>query len=281
LSQHRNSTKSDSTALLIGNVVTSKSSSKGRHRAPTRMNDRTGVAATVAVAAGALIATGYQVSNPATAQAAPDGAAPAIPGLPIEISNGLDQLNKFTESLTAAPEAATPEAAPVAGPELPALPPEITNGIEQLNKLGQDFAAQFAPRAPVVRPVNGAITSGYGARWGAMHSGLDFADAIGTPIASVSNGVVIEAGPASGFGLWVRVKQDDGTTAVYGHVNDITTFVGKRVTAGETIATVGNRGYSTGPHLHLEIWHPSGVKLNPANWLTTHGVKLGLGAANA
>ncbi|KAA0024309.1 M23 family metallopeptidase [Antrihabitans cavernicola] len=107
-----------------------------------------------------------------------------------------------------------------------------------------------------------------------MHAGLDFAGPIGAPIHSVSNGTVIEAGPASGFGLWVRVKQDDGTTAVYGHVNDMLVRAGQRVNAGDVIATVGNRGNSTGPHLHLEIWQPNGQKSDPAIYLIRHGVSL-------
>ena len=107
-----------------------------------------------------------------------------------------------------------------------------------------------------------------------MHYGIDFGNSIGTPIHSVANGTVIEAGPASGFGLWLRVRQDDGTTAVYGHVNDLLARAGQRVNAGDTIATVGNRGNSTGPHLHLEIWDPAGRKVDPAPWLTGHGVAL-------
>jgi murein DD-endopeptidase MepM/ murein hydrolase activator NlpD len=107
-----------------------------------------------------------------------------------------------------------------------------------------------------------------------MHYGVDYADPIGTPIHSVSNGTVIEAGPASGFGLWVRVKQDDGTTAVYGHVNEIKSHVGQRVNTGDVIATVGNRGQSTGPHLHLEIWDASNRKTDPAPYLAAHGAQV-------
>lgn len=107
-----------------------------------------------------------------------------------------------------------------------------------------------------------------------MHYGVDFADSIGAPIHSVSSGTVIEAGPASGFGLWVRVLQDDGTTAVYGHVNEMLVTQGQRVNAGDVIATVGNRGQSTGPHLHLEIWDQGGGKMDPIPYLAAKGVPL-------
>ncbi|MBF6331436.1 M23 family metallopeptidase [Nocardia transvalensis] len=129
---------------------------------------------------------------------------------------------------------------------------------------------------PTVRPVAGVLTSGFGMRWGALHAGVDFGEALGTPIASVTDGVVIEAGPASGFGLWVRVRQDDGTIGVYGHVNDILVSVGQQVRAGDIIATVGNRGFSTGPHLHYEVWtSDTGDKIDPLPWLAARGIDCG------
>ena len=48
--------------------------------------------------------------------------------------------------------------------------------------------------------------------------------------------------------------------------------VGQQVKAGQQIAEVGNRGQSTGPHLHLEIWDEDGNKLNPIPWLVNHGI---------
>jgi len=279
LSQQAASTKMHSVSILAREGVTSTSPDRGRHRVEPRTIDSKAVVATVAVAAGALLATGYQVGNPTTANAAEDGSDQY--GIATPVANPMPPELQSIAAMPGVPELAQ-QLLPIAqAPGLPQLPPEITGAIEQINQWGEDIANQFLPHAPVVRPVNGVITSGYGARWGAMHYGLDFADSIGTPISAVSNGTVIEAGPASGFGLWVRVRHDDGTVSVYGHVNDITTFVGKRVNAGETIATVGNRGYSTGPHLHLEIWDPNGQKVDPARWLLQKGVSLGLGASNA
>ena len=129
-----------------------------------------------------------------------------------------------------------------------------------------------AIRPHVTLPVAGPLTSGFGPRWGSMHAGIDFGDPIGAPIRSVTDGVIIEAGPASGFGLWVRVAQDDGTIGVYGHVNEILATVGQHVRAGDVIATVGNRGQSTGPHLHYEVWMPGDVKIDPLPWFAARGV---------
>lgn len=134
-------------------------------------------------------------------------------------------------------------------------------------------AEEAAQRAEVAKPAEGVLTSGYGARWGSTHQGIDIANEIGTPVRSVAAGEVITAGPASGFGLWVRVQHDDGTITVYGHVNTIDVSVGERVAAGEQIATMGNRGQSTGPHLHFEVLQ-NGSKVNPLSWLEEHGVQL-------
>ena len=135
-------------------------------------------------------------------------------------------------------------------------------------------AEEEANRPKYVRPAVGIFTSGYGGRWGAMHYGVDIANRIGTPILAVADGVVIEAGPASGFGLWVRIQHPDGTISVYGHVNDYVVQAGQHVKAGQLIAHMGNRGESTGPHLHFEIWDASGRKMNPQPWLAEHGIDL-------
>lgn len=150
-----------------------------------------------------------------------------------------------------------------------------TNQIVQNRAAAAAAAKAEAERPKYFRPSDGRFTSGFGARWGTTHYGLDFADSIGTPIYAAADGVVIEAGPASGFGLWVRVQHEDGTISVYGHVDTYSVREGQKVKAGEQIARMGNRGYSTGPHLHFEIWDgENGRKLNPRTWLLNHGVSL-------
>lgn len=139
----------------------------------------------------------------------------------------------------------------------------------------QAAAPEQAPAGDVVKPTSGRFTSGFGSRWGSMHYGIDIANAIGTPIYATTDGVVISSGPASGFGLWVRVKHDDGMISVYGHINESLVDEGQRVRAGDQIATMGNRGQSTGPHLHFEIWTADGEKTNPSTWLRNHGISIG------
>jgi len=138
----------------------------------------------------------------------------------------------------------------------------------------QQAKKEEAQRPRFVRPATGRFTSGYGGRWGQFHYGVDIANRIGTPIYAVTDGVVIEAGPARGFGLWVKIRHRDGTISVYGHVDRYLVREGQRVKAGQQIATMGNRGFSTGPHLHFEIWSPNGKKMNPLPWLNERGITL-------
>ncbi|WP_160103699.1 M23 family metallopeptidase, partial [Rhodococcus sp. T7] len=56
--------------------------------------------------------------------------------------------------------------------------------------------------------------------------------------------------------------------------NDNLVEVGERVKAGQQIATVGNRGNSTGPHLHFEIEDPDGEIVDPVKWLAKRGASI-------
>ncbi|WP_116453445.1 peptidoglycan DD-metalloendopeptidase family protein [Blastococcus litoris] len=129
-----------------------------------------------------------------------------------------------------------------------------------------------------VAPFSGRITSCFGARWGTSHNGLDVASPIGTPLYAPISGTVQRAGSATGFGLAVYLLGDDGAVYVYGHINDYFVRAGERVVAGQQIAEVGNRGNSTGPHVHFEV-HPSGAMYsgaaNPVPWLNARGIQLG------
>lgn len=120
----------------------------------------------------------------------------------------------------------------------------------------------------VGRPAAGPVSQGFGNG----HMGIDIAAPMGSPILAAADGVVINAGPASGFGLWIRIRHNDGTITTYGH-NDVNfVSVGQRVTVGQRIGNVGNRGNSTGPHLHFEVDLPGGIKTDPIPWLAARGV---------
>ena len=147
--------------------------------------------------------------------------------------------------------------------------PSVSDG--PADRAEQDAALSEAATG-ALRLVAGKVTSGFGARWGTRHNGLDIAAPVGTPVHVPLAGEVIDAGPASGFGLWVRVRHEDGTVTTYGHLHRALAQVGDRVAAGQKIAEVGNRGRSTGPHLHMEVQTAGGTTVNPRPWLDGHGI---------
>jgi murein DD-endopeptidase MepM/ murein hydrolase activator NlpD len=138
-----------------------------------------------------------------------------------------------------------------------------------------EAAAREAARPKFVLPVDGArLTSGYGGRWGTFHYGIDLAAPMRTPEYAAGDGVVLRAGAASGFGLAVYILHENGDVTVYGHMDEILVEPGQYVDAGETIALLGNRGQSTGPHLHFEVHRggEDGQRINPIPWLAERGV---------
>ncbi len=121
-----------------------------------------------------------------------------------------------------------------------------------------------AEKAPFSIPVksNFRFTSGFGPRWGRMHSGTDFAGPIGTPIYSTADGVVTHAGWSSGYGRLIKIRHEFGIETRYAHLNSMDVTVGQRVSRGERIGAMGNSGRSTGPHLHYEV-RVGGEPVNP------------------
>lgn len=253
----------------------------GAHRLPApptaSVRNRVTVAA---VATGAVVAAGQTLAAPLTA-------VEDVP--PVAVSALAPVAEVGTASFTI--DAIGGEELLPAGLSAVDLDPGSQLDIQNLTKaveIGQELARRTAilssalafgaPSANVVgeqafvQPTTGRFTSGFGARWGRSHNGIDIANSIGTPIYAVTGGVVEEAGAASGFGLVVKIRHSDGTQSVYGHVNRMFVEVGDEVGAGEQIAEIGNRGQSTGPHLHFEIYDDDGVPMNPRPWLQDHGI---------
>jgi murein DD-endopeptidase MepM/ murein hydrolase activator NlpD len=129
------------------------------------------------------------------------------------------------------------------------------------------------PAGSWVRPITGPVTSGFGQRWGRLHAGVDFGAPVGTPVHAASHGTVVAAGPASGYGNWVKIAHPGGVSTVYGHISRWTVTVGQPVAAGQVVAYSGNEGRSTGPHLHFET-HVDGQPADPVAFYTAHGVRL-------
>ena len=119
-------------------------------------------------------------------------------------------------------------------------------------------AKKFLVRKPVA---NGIMRSGFGERYhpvlhyAKMHTGVDWAAPMGTPIFAAGNGTVEEIGLKGGYGKYVRLRHANGYETAYGHMTAFARGldVGARVRQGQVIGFVGSTGLSTGSHVHFEI----------------------------
>lgn len=119
---------------------------------------------------------------------------------------------------------------------------------------------KFLVRRPV-RTDSVRLVSGFGVRYHPllqlrkMHTGVDWAAPMGTPIMAAGNGVVEEAGRKSGYGNYVRIKHANGYQTAYGHISRFAPGlqVGAKVRQGQTIAYIGCTGLCQGPHVHFEV----------------------------
>ena len=134
--------------------------------------------------------------------------------------------------------------------------------------------AEEAQRRSV--PLRGVLTTSFAMRWGQMHWGIDIAAPMMTPEYAAASGIVLRAGPASGYGNVIYIQHDNGDVTVYGHMEEVLVEAGEVVESGELIARVGSRGFSTGPHLHFEVWAGGldGKRVDPVDWLAEQGVTL-------
>jgi murein DD-endopeptidase MepM/ murein hydrolase activator NlpD len=117
---------------------------------------------------------------------------------------------------------------------------------------------------PAIQPVSNTnlkrLSSYYGYRPDPIykvkkfHAGVDFSAPRGTPIYSTGEGVVVKTKHSRrGYGNTIEIDHGYGYKTFYAHINEIKVKRGEKVKRGQVIATVGNTGKSTAPHLHYEV----------------------------
>jgi murein DD-endopeptidase MepM/ murein hydrolase activator NlpD len=125
-----------------------------------------------------------------------------------------------------------------------------------LNESGGYYASQAAVSTPL------QVNSGFGYRWGRLHTGIDFQASWGDSVGVSMAGTVAFAGGKHGYGNLIIVDHGDGISTYYAHLSAIYVGVGQAVGAGQVIGAVGSTGRSTGPHLHYEV-RVQGHPVNP------------------
>lgn len=137
---------------------------------------------------------------------------------------------------------------------------------------------------PTSQPVNVAYnSSSFGWRLDpftgrtAMHEGIDFPAAVGTPIVAAAGGVVTVAEFHPQYGNLLEIDHGNDLTTRYAHTSRILVHVGDIVRRGQHVADVGSTGRSTGPHLHFEV-RIRGVAQDPRKFLAAGANQVKLAA---
>lgn len=125
---------------------------------------------------------------------------------------------------------------------------------------------------PSIWPCDGWLSRGYGMKYDPFtgykqfHRGLDLANNRGTPIVAAADGKVREVGTFGRLGKMIVVDHGYGFVTRYGHLSQIDVKRGQTVKRGDIIGQMGSTGYSTGPHLHYEVWR-NGKVMNPSDFI--------------
>lgn len=134
------------------------------------------------------------------------------------------------------------------------------------------FAFYELGLSETVVPVSGPVTSAFGYRDSPVngknefHLALDIGAAEGTEIGAFADGVVEYIGKSDEFGQYLKIRHANQVSSFYAHCSRLLVHKGDTVSAGQTVALVGQTGNATGPHLHLTI-EKDNIRLNPAYYV--------------
>jgi murein DD-endopeptidase MepM/ murein hydrolase activator NlpD len=188
---------------------------------------------------------GYTPNNLASPDSLIDGAVLVIPGA--------------VPPATAAPVIVDDTLEPVSGP-VPAGQPVDTPAP----------APEIIVSTGFIWPFYGSISTYFGEATGSgYHKGIDIDGygSYGAPIAAAASGTVVLASWDDwGYGYHVIVDHGNGFRTAYGHLSEIWVQQGQWVNQGDAVGALGSTGYSTGPHLHFEVWS-GGIPVDPLGYL--------------
>ncbi len=115
-------------------------------------------------------------------------------------------------------------------------------------------------------PLRGVLYGRFGKKGREPHDGIDLAAPAGTPVKTAQEGTVLYAGEQQGYGLIVIVQHPTGLITLYAHNRDLRVKTGQTVRRSQVIATVGESGHTSGPHLHFEV-RVDGKPVDPGDYL--------------
>ena len=137
--------------------------------------------------------------------------------------------------------------------------------VEQLDRFSVFSEATKSNDIVFTSPIKGEITENYNSK--EKHFAIDIAVENDTPVKAVADGTVIFSGFTADTGYVIVLEHSQGFISVYKHNSSIFKNQGELVVSGEVISSAGSTGaFSTGPHLHFELWN-DGYPVNPSNYI--------------
>ncbi|HEY9593960.1 MAG TPA: M23 family metallopeptidase [Spirochaetia bacterium] len=195
-----------------------------------------------------------------------DGVLSAIDSLDRPSATTATNANLIATSFPTFPEDSTPGAETVRElADLKSLTSLLGNSVQSLDSIGKVLAMynDLLANTPTYWPLKGAqgiITTRFGwttnpfTKVGYMHTGVDIAWGVGTPIVATADGTVMETAYSADLGYFVTIQHKYGFYTRYAHMS---AFANKRkgdhVNRGDVIGYIGVTGLTTGPHLHYEV----------------------------
>jgi murein DD-endopeptidase MepM/ murein hydrolase activator NlpD len=163
--------------------------------------------------------------------------------------------------------------------DLKTLTSLLGNSSDSLGQIAKVLTAfkDLMANTPTMWPLKngvGIITTRFGwetdvfTKAGYMHTGVDFAWGVGTPVVATADGNVIQTSYSEDLGNFITIQHKYGYYTRYCHFSS---FAGKhkgdRVNRGDVIGYIGMTGRTSGPHLHYEVRLGSSY-VNPMQFLS-------------
>lgn len=160
-------------------------------------------------------------------------------------------------SLTAGQELLIPDSTSIHSPDPPAAQARLA-----ATARGKGAGPEAESARDLNWPLRGVLYARFGRRGREAHDGIDLAAPVGTPVKTAAAGKVIYAGEQKGYGLIAIIEHPNGLSTLYAHNHELRVKTGQQVREGQVIASVGESGRTTGPHLHFEV-RRDGVPVDP------------------
>ncbi|MFY2558611.1 peptidoglycan DD-metalloendopeptidase family protein [Corallococcus terminator] len=125
---------------------------------------------------------------------------------------------------------------------------------------------RLATQGMIDWPLRGVLYGRFGKKGREPHDGIDLAAPAGTPVKTAQEGTVLYAGEQKGYGNIVIVEHSNRLITLYAHNRDLRVRTGQKVRREQVIATVGESGKTSGPHLHFEL-RVDGKPVDPLDYL--------------